>query len=81
MRHIHRLLQQCLDQAMRDGLISDNPARAFHYSKPKKVNADVLTPLEMETIWTPPSNWATSHVHVGADDRHSPRRAHRPEME
>ena len=43
MRHIHRLLQQCLDQAMRDGLISDNPARAFHYSKPKKVNADVLT--------------------------------------
>ena len=48
MRHIHRLLQQCLDQAMRDGLISDNPARAFHYSKPKKVNADVLTPLEME---------------------------------
>ena len=48
MRHIHRLLQQCLDQAIRDGLISDNPARAFHYSKPKKVNADVLTPLEME---------------------------------
>ena len=48
MRHIHRLLQQCLEQAMRDGLMSDNPARAFHYSKPKKVNADVLTPLEME---------------------------------
>ena len=48
MRHIHRLLQQCLDQAMRDGRISDTPARAFHYSKPKKVNADVLTPLEME---------------------------------
>ena len=48
MRHIHRLLQQCLDQAIRDGLIGDNPARAFHYSKPKKVNADVLTPLEME---------------------------------
>ena len=48
MRHIHRLLQQCLDQAMRDGLIGDNPARAFHYSKPKKVNANVLMPLEME---------------------------------
>ena len=31
MRHIHRLLQQCLDQAMRDGLIAENPARAFHY--------------------------------------------------
>ena len=48
MRHIHRLLQQCLDHAMRDGLIGANPARAFHYSKPKKVNANVLTPLEME---------------------------------
>ena len=54
MRHIHRLLQQCLDQAMRDGLIGDNPARAFHYSKPKKVNADVLTPLEMEDYPNPP---------------------------
>ena len=48
MRHIHRLLQQCLAQAMRSGLIGDNPARAFHYSKPKKVNANMLTPLEME---------------------------------
>ena len=48
MRHIHRLLQQCLDQAIRDGLMTNNPARAFHYSKPKKVNANVLTPLEME---------------------------------
>ena len=48
MRHIHRLLQQCLDQAIRDGLMSNNPARAFRYSKPKKVNANVLTPLEME---------------------------------
>ena len=28
--------------------MSDNPARAFRYSKPKKVNANVLTPLEME---------------------------------
>ena len=48
MRHIHRLLQQCLDQAIRDGLISDNPARAFHYPKPKKVNANVLMPAEVE---------------------------------
>ena len=48
MRHIHRLLQQCLDQAMRDGLISDNPARAFHYPTPKKVSANVLTPAEVE---------------------------------
>ncbi len=48
MRHIHRLLQQCLDQAMRDGLITENPARAFHYPKPKKVSANVLTPAEAE---------------------------------
>lgn len=48
MRHIHRLLQQCLDQAIRDGLITDNPARAFHYPKPKKVSANVLTPAEAE---------------------------------
>ena len=48
MRHIHRLLQQCLDQAIRDGLMTDNPAKAFHYSKPKKVSANVLTPLEIE---------------------------------
>ena len=48
MRHIHRLLQQCLDQTMRDGLIAENPARAFHYPKPKKVSANVLTPAEVE---------------------------------
>lgn len=48
MRHIHRLLQQCLDQAIRDGLIAENPARVFHYPKPKKVNANVLTPAEVE---------------------------------
>lgn len=34
-------------QAIRDGLIIANPARAFHSPKPKKVKANVLTPLEM----------------------------------
>ena len=29
MRHIHRLLQQCLDQTIRDGLLTENPAKAF----------------------------------------------------
>ena len=48
MRHIHRLLQQCLDQAIRDGLMADNPARTFHYSKPKKISANVLTASEVE---------------------------------
>ena len=48
MRHIHRLLQQCLDQAVRDGLIAENPARAFHYGKPKAVKTNALTPLEVE---------------------------------
>lgn len=48
MRHIHRLLQQCLDQAMRDGLISENPAKAFRYRKSTTVKANIMTPLEME---------------------------------
>ena len=48
MRHIHRLLQQCLEQAIQDGLIAENPARAFHYPKPNKVSANVLTPAEVE---------------------------------
>ena len=48
MRHIHRLLQQCLNQAIRDGLITENPARAFHYPKPRQVSANVLTPAEVE---------------------------------
>ena len=48
MRHIHRLLQQCLDQAVRDGLIKDNPAWAFCYPKPRKISANVLTPTEVE---------------------------------
>lgn len=48
MRHIHRLLQQCLDQAIRDGLIIENPAKTFRYPKPKKVKANVLSLLEME---------------------------------
>lgn len=48
MRHIHRLLQQCLDQAIRDGLIAENPAKAFHYRKSTTVKANVMTPLEVE---------------------------------
>ena len=48
MRHLHRLLQQLLDQAVRDGLLRENPARAFHYAKTKTVKANVLTPMEME---------------------------------
>ena len=48
MRHIHRLLQQCLDQAIRDGLITENPAKAFHYRKSTTVKANIMTPLETE---------------------------------
>ena len=48
MRHIHRLLQQCLDQAIRDGLLTENPAKAFHYRKSMTVKANIMTPLEME---------------------------------
>lgn len=48
MRHIHRLLQQCLDQAIRDGLLTANPAKAFRYRKSTTVKANIMTPLEME---------------------------------
>ena len=48
MRHIPRLLQQCLDQAIRDGLLTENPAKAFHYRKSMTVKANIMTPLEME---------------------------------
>ena len=48
MRHIHRLLQQCLNQAIRDGLLTDNPPKAFRYRKSTTVKANIMTPLEME---------------------------------
>lgn len=48
MRHIHRLLQQCLDQAIRDGLLTENPAKAFRYRKSTTVKANIMTPLETE---------------------------------
>ena len=48
MRHIHRLLQQCLDQAIRDGLLTENPVKAFRYRKSTTVKANIMTPLEME---------------------------------
>ena len=48
MRHIHHLLQQCMDQAMRDGLLTENPAKAFRYRKSTTVKANIMTPLEME---------------------------------
>ena len=48
MRHIHRLLQQCLNQAIRDGLLTENPAKAFRYRKSTTVKATIMTPREME---------------------------------
>lgn len=48
VRHIHRLLQQCLEQAVEDCKMEKNPARAFHYAKPKAVKANVLSALEIE---------------------------------
>lgn len=48
MRHLHRLLRQCLSQAVSDGLIEKNPADAFRYQKTLTVKASVLTALEAE---------------------------------
>ena len=57
MRHIHRLLQQCLDQAIRDGLLTENPAKAFRYRKSTTVKANIMTPLEMEDY-----GWGSSTI-------------------
>jgi len=48
MRHIHRLLQQCLERAVVEKRIDKNPARAFHYTKPKAVKANGLSAMEIE---------------------------------
>ena len=48
MRHIHRLLQQYLERAVVEKRIDKNPARAFRYTKPKLVKANVLSALEIE---------------------------------
>lgn len=48
MRHIHRLLCQCLRQAVQEGLIAYNPADAFRYAKPTTVVAHPLSALEVE---------------------------------
>lgn len=48
MRHIHRLLRQCLRQAVQEGLMAYNPADAFRYAKPTTVLAHPLNALEVE---------------------------------
>ena len=48
MRHIHRLLSQCLTQAVIDGLLSTNSAQAFNCEMPKTVTVNALSGLEVE---------------------------------
>ena len=48
VRHIQTLLQQILEQAVREGLMSENPARPFYRRRSKTVKAKPLTPLEVE---------------------------------
>lgn len=48
MRSIHRLLQQCLDQAVADCKIEKNPARAFHCARQKAAKVNVLSAMEVE---------------------------------
>lgn len=48
MRHIHRLLRQCLRQAVQEGLVAYNPTDAFRYAKPTTVLAHPLSALEVE---------------------------------
>ena len=55
MRHIHRLLQQCLDQAMQDGLIADNPARAFLSDGQRPLLCVQVAPLQGDQLSLPKS--------------------------
>ena len=48
MRHIHRNLQECLDRAVEAGLMTENPARAFHYATKRKATATVLGSHEID---------------------------------
>ena len=48
MRHIQTLLQQILEQAVHEGLMTENPARPFYRRRSKTVKAGPLTPLEVE---------------------------------
>ncbi|MGI5935354.1 MAG: tyrosine-type recombinase/integrase [Oscillospiraceae bacterium] len=48
MRHIHRLLYQCLAPAVTQGLISENPANAFRCARSKPQTHNVLTADEVE---------------------------------
>jgi integrase len=48
MRHIHRCLQECLDSAVAASLMTNNPARAFHYPTQRKIKATVLGGTESE---------------------------------
>lgn len=48
VRHIHQLLQRCLDQAAEDGKIEKNPARAFHCARQKAAKVNVLSAMEVE---------------------------------
>ena len=49
MRHIQTLLQQVLEHAVRESLLEKNPAKAFRLTTPRRVKANVLTPMEIES--------------------------------
>ena len=48
VRHIQTLLQQVLEQAVQERLMTENPARPFYCRRSKTVKAEPLTPLEVE---------------------------------
>jgi len=48
MRHIHRLLYQCLSRAITERLISENPAGAFRCARSRPQTHNVLTADEVE---------------------------------
>lgn len=75
MRHIHRLLQQCLDQAIRDGLIAGTSPERFsiHSQEGQRQCADTSRSGGLSGhsgVVEPPS-----HVPAGADRGTSAKRS------
>jgi integrase len=48
LRNITNLLRKCLQQAMDNELIAENPSRGFFYTGSRSIQANIMSPKEME---------------------------------
>ena len=65
MRHIHRLLKECLDRAVEAGLIENNSARAFRYDTQRKAKVTALSENEIDAYLDAAEE--LGHLHADAD--------------